>query len=394
LAPRAQVGAVIVDLHSHLPMHLIPRRNADTYRAIRSPWRGARGRAVFVNVLSRWFNYQGPGHQPGVTIRGMRDGRVGVALSVLFLPLDEIDLDERYGAPPRDHYFESLRNQLCLVEREVNHGEGKGQAVIARNPASVKDAVDEGNIAVVHCVEGGHALGATETAIRQNVGVLAQRGVAYITVAHLFWRCVATNAPALPFMSDCLYWKLFHQDPKVGLSPLGEAAIDAMADEHVLVDISHMSPAAIAQTFRRHDQMGGGIPVIASHTACRFGRLEYAVDDLTIREVAERGGVLGLIACKHYLESGLAKPTTFSDSVDLLCRHIDHICEVTGSEDHVAIGSDIDGFIKPTVPGLEDVGKMRALEAALEQKYGHRLARKVCSDNALGLLTRYWRGGP
>ena len=31
---------------------------------------------------------------------------------------------------------------------------------------------------------------------------LAAHGVAYITVAHLFWRGVATNAPAIPFLPD------------------------------------------------------------------------------------------------------------------------------------------------------------------------------------------------
>jgi membrane dipeptidase len=50
----------------------------------------------------------------------------------------------------------------------------------------------------------------------------------------------------------------------------------------------------------------------------------------------------------------------FEDSVEVLCRHIKKICDITGSLDHVAIGSDLDGYIKPALPGLEHMGRMAA----------------------------------
>ena len=52
----------------------------------------------------------------------------------------------------------------------------------------------------MHCIEGGFHLGATPEEVTAHVHELADRGVAYITLAHLFWRRVATNAPALPFL--------------------------------------------------------------------------------------------------------------------------------------------------------------------------------------------------
>ena len=56
---------------------------------------------------------------------------------------------------------------------------------------------------------------------------LAERGVLYITLAHLFWRRIATNTPALPFLPDALYNLLFPQKDVPPLTDLGQAAVRA-----------------------------------------------------------------------------------------------------------------------------------------------------------------------
>jgi microsomal dipeptidase-like Zn-dependent dipeptidase len=76
-----------------------------------------------------------------------------------------------------------------------------------------------------------------------------------------------------------------------------------------------------------------------------------------------------------------------------ILAHIDRIRGVTRSDDHVAIGSDLDGYIKPALPGLEHMGRMKALQDALVEHYGPARAEKYCSTNVLDLLRRYWRGG-
>ena len=52
-------------------------------------------------------------------------------------------------------------------------------------------------MAFLHCVEGGFHLGDSPEAVRSNVAELAGEGVAYVTLAHLFWRQIATNTPAI-----------------------------------------------------------------------------------------------------------------------------------------------------------------------------------------------------
>ena len=56
--------------------------------------------------------------------------------------------------------------------------------------------------------------------------------------------------------------------------------------------------------------------------------------------------------------------------MELVYAHIDRIAQVTGSHDHAAIGSDLDGWIKPALPGLEHLGRMRHVQDALAAKYG------------------------
>jgi microsomal dipeptidase-like Zn-dependent dipeptidase len=82
----------------------------------------------------------------------------------------------------------------------------------------------------------------------------------------------------------------------------------------------------------------------------------------------------------------------FDESFALVCAHIDRIEQVTGSHDFAAIGSDLDGWIKPALPGLEHLGRMRELQAALAARYGPEASAKIAGGNALELLRRAWRG--
>ena len=77
--------------------------------------------------------------------------------------------------------------------------------------------------------------------------------------------------------------------------------------------------------------------------------------------------------------------------MELVYAHIDRIAQVTGSHDHAAIGTDLDGWIKPALPGLEHLGRMRYVQDALAAKYGSQVAEKISSANLLALLRRAWR---
>lgn len=389
---------MIADLHNHYPMHLVPDAHGSLLKLVTT----ARGRwrlldqvqALGVGMASRVANYQSFHSGPRSTIPLMRAGGVGVALSVLYVPFDEMDADRRYHHPPSDAYIHSVLRHLDEVEEEIaqHHAE---EAAVVRNPGDLDEALAAGRVALVHCLEGGFHLGLSPEAVQRAVDELAERGVAYITLAHLFWRQVATHANAIPFLPDRVFDFLFPQPP-VGLSELARAAMEAMFRRRVLIDVSHMSERSLDDVFALLDELDPdrAVPVVASHAGYRFGRQEYNLSERTVERIAERDGVIGLILAEYQAADGLRdrRTTSLGQSLEVLLRHVDRIREITGSHRHAAIGSDHDGFIKPTLAGLEDAEKLRSVETALVHKYGEPAAELIASGNVLRLLRNYWQG--
>jgi microsomal dipeptidase-like Zn-dependent dipeptidase len=387
---------MIADLHAHYSMHLV-EEGASIGKLLRTArGRGSlldRARALLVGFASRFANYRTWFSGPRVTLSSLREGRVRVVLSVLYSFFDELELDEQYPAQPKRAYLDSLLGQLELVEDDLDRHH-KGTAVAVRKPDQLAEALRGDRVAFVHCVEGGFHLGSTPAEVEEAVGTLARRGVAYITLAHLVWRHVATNTNALPFLSDKLYRRWFPQPDDEGLSGLGRAAVRAMLREGILIDLSHMSGRSLSDTFELLDDLDPGRtrPVIASHACFRFGSQEYGVDEPTLLRIAERGGVVGLILAQHQLRNGVPRQggRGFDASFETVRAHVDRIAQITGSFEHAAIGSDFDGFIKPTMAGLQSMSDMARLEDQLIAKYGDQTAQLICSGNVLRVLRAAW----
>jgi microsomal dipeptidase-like Zn-dependent dipeptidase len=386
----------MIDVHVHFPMHLLegvesPRDVIVGMTRVREQEHGKLRAAVFA-LAARVFNFRYWHTSWRVTPELLQAGDVSIACSVLYRPFSELDLHAPYGAPPRSAYYDKLVELMAAVEREVERTGG----TIVHGSADLERVTDGPRY--VHCIEGGFHLGATPEEVTAHVYALADRGVLYITLAHLFWRQVAANTPALPFLPDAVYDRLFPQAPGLALSPLGEAAVRAMYERRVLVDISHMREDAIAETFaivealdRETGRDPREYPIIASHSAYRFGRGRYGLTDGTIARIAARGGVIGLIFGQAQLKDGVQRTntTTLDESLDLLSRHINAIDPA-----HVAIGSDLDGFIKPTLGGVESAADLRPFAQALRERYPET-ADAMLSTNALRVIrTRFASAEP
>jgi microsomal dipeptidase-like Zn-dependent dipeptidase len=104
-----------------------------------------------------------------------------------------------------------------------------------------------------------------------------------------------------------------------------------------------------------------------------------------IRRIADRGGVIGLILARHQLNDADANPDPDSPAgtAPTVRRHIDAIRECLGAatNDHVGIGSDLDGFIKPTMAGIETAADLERLEQPLRDAYED--ADSILHGNAL-----------
>lgn len=407
----------MLDLHIHLAMYLRP------------PGLGAAARQRMIDVAGRDSgNFLADG-RPRASVAALRRGGVQAAASVLYSPFDEIaprprDLVRarlalstlatvrRQGSapsggaaaslaagalvaarPPNPGAFRRLLAHLEAMERHVVRHHAS-QAAYVHSPAELEDVAAGGRLALVHAVEGGFHLPPDPHKAAGAVAELARRGVAYLTVAHLAHRAVATVAPAIPYLPDDVFHELFPQ-PKAGLSERGRAIVAAAVRAGLPLDVSHMSERSLQETFALLDRLDPDreAGVLASHVAFRFGTQAYNLPDWAIREIAARGGVVGLIAARHQLADGAPAPASFDEGLELLFRHVDAIADVTGGHEHTAIGTDLGGFIEP-LPGVDDVGCLAAVAGALERRYGSDDGVRIASGNARRLLAEHWGRRP
>jgi len=359
----------LLDLHAHFPMHL----HFPPAVVTGPPPLGKEAEFWAANML---FNFQGG--RPRVSLQQLLSGSPGGIASVLYDPDDEFFHDARPVTGACDNLFA----QIALVEAEV-----KGRVNIARNPADVEKFMNSGERFLFHCVEGAFGLGGDPT----NVIKLAQKGVAYVTIAHLFFRGVAACENALPFVPDALFTSLLNpeQTPDIGLTALGKTIVSALLANKILVDVTHCNWKAQREIFDlAHDH--GKAPVISSHNSVQaISDYPLNLSDNAIKRIAQSNGVVGIILSRHWLQP--RNQAIFGpDGFGLVFAAIDHIQSCTGTYDHVAIGTDLDGFIQP-IDGCQDFGETTALAAAIKHRYP-KAADKILYGNAVDVLGRGWRG--
>lgn len=382
---------MIADLHCHYPMHLLP--------ADRHPHGATKGWLVRVRdelqadlegLLAPFLSDASWTGGWRVDLDKLEQGGARLVCSVLYWPPAEFDFAVKYASPPLAEYYGDLKHQLAYVEDDLRQQDPDGaRHVIARREADL----DDERIVFVHCVEGGFHLGPDTDAIEDEVRWLAEQGVIYITLAHLFFRQVASNAPAIPMLPDSVYERVFPQAPGIGLTELGRAAVKAMHKHKVLIDVSHMRQDALDATFALVEQLDEeagtdplDFPLIATHVGMRDAepdRQTYNLSADTAKRIQARGGLIGLIAAQHQL----GQTQNAADSQAVLRRHLDAIAALGNGHDATAIGSDLDGFIKPTLTGLDRASDFPVLEQWVREAEPAN-AEEILYGNARRVLGR------
>jgi membrane dipeptidase len=177
------------------------------------------------------------------------------------------------------------------------------------------------------------------------------------------------------------------------LTPEGRQLLDEMARLGLILDLSHASDDSFLEALDRFEGT-----VIASHANPRAAlkgeprRPERFLSDDMIRRLAERGGVAGVVPFNRFLKAGWT-PDEGKQAVTLahVTAMIDHVCQVTGSADHVALGSDFDGgFGVESVPAeIDTVADLGLIGKALKERgYAEAEVEKVMSGNWLNMLRR------
>lgn len=166
-----------------------------------------------------------------------------------------------------------------------------------------------------------------------------------------------------------------------GLTELGRDFCERVYTNGALVDVSHLSDKGFTDLLpiaKKH-----GAPIVATHSNARaVAKHPRNLTDAQLRVIGETGGVAGL-----NFHSPFVNGSTDATLNDVLAQ-LDHMIKIAGV-DHVAIGSDFDGGIKPA-EGLGDASMLPALAARLKKKgMSEEDILKVFSLNALRVLG--WR---
>lgn len=173
---------------------------------------------------------------------------------------------------------------------------------------------------------------------------------------------------------------------RVGLTDAGRAMVHRVHAAGGVVDVSHASDAATAEILRLAAE--DGVPVVASHSNARaVTNHPRNLTDAQLRAIASSGGVVGVNLHSRFLrEHGRA---SLADVV----RHVLHLVRVAGV-DHVAIGSDFEGDIRPPrdLPDVSGFPRLAAelaraglSQGAVEAVFGTNALRILCPTDAPSL---------
>jgi membrane dipeptidase len=171
------------------------------------------------------------------------------------------------------------------------------------------------------------------------------------------------------------------------LTPEGRRLLHHMQRVGLVLDTSHLAEESFWQALEQFEGT-----VIASHSNCRaLVDSPRHLSDAMIRAIAERGGVIGIAPINPFLYANWKRSQPFAVSLRRVVEHIDHVCQLTGSANHVGIGSDLDGgFGRDETPEeLETVADFpRLAEALAAAGYAQEDVVRIMGGNWLRLLER------
>jgi len=89
-------------------------------------------------------------------------------------------------------------------------------------------------------------------------------------------------------------------------------------------------------------------PVWASHSNCRsIVDHNRQFSDEQFKALIERGAIIGMPFDAWMMVPGwqraVSTPQNTPVTLDNMINHLDHICQLAGNTDHVALGTDLDG---------------------------------------------------
>ena len=296
--------------------------------------------------LSYEHNFKGKAFDVGTgqfSVRALRQGGVSGVVLPLFVPRD---------ASPSGPRLSDLEDSYARVSQALQH-----------TPpfASAGCVAPSGSVRTFFAFEGAGPLAADP----DRLAVWASRGLRIVGLVHTYANELASSSGDSPQQA-------------FGLTELGRAFVRRAFALGLVVDVSHASDRAVSDILTIARETHG--VVVATHSNARaLADHPRNLTDDELRGIAATGGVVGVNFHGPFLVRG--RRAKLSDVV----AQIEHLTRVAGI-DHVAIGSDFEGDIRPPAE-LADASRFPALSAALARAgVDEPSIRKIFAENALRVL--------
>jgi microsomal dipeptidase-like Zn-dependent dipeptidase len=322
----------------------------------------------------------------------LRKGGLDLLLSTVYAPEKDITVEcpylglLRYVMPGTwkrvfdRPYFDVASEMLDAMEAQVKAA--PDTARLLRSLPELEawlNEEDEGRpMGVIHNVEGAHTLDGDAA----NVERLWKRGVAYLTLAH-FYKNEAVH-PCFPYPESVQKLRCFRggRNLALGLTGFGAEVIEEMIRLGMILDIVHCTPPAREQIY---DLVGQRLPLIASHVgAFEVNPSPYNLKDRELRKIADNGGLVAVIFMNYWL-----MPHETKRGLNFVARTLNHFVDKAGI-DHVAIGSDFDGFTDPPDDLRDASGFPKLTERLIAEGYTPEQIEKIWGGNVLRVLKEGW----
>jgi membrane dipeptidase len=206
-----------------------------------------------------------------------------------------------------DAAFEKTKAAFDTWERIVSRH--PDHLTLIRTVGDLEHARRERTLGLIHTFQGAEPLGEDI----ERIPMFRERGLRVLQLTHNRRNLVGDG---------CM------EPGNAGLSNFGHEVVKRLNAERIVVDLAHGSPRTMAEGIA-----ASRAPMLISHTGCRaLADLPRNTDDATLRAMADKGGVAGIIFWP-YLR------TDTQPMAEDVVRHIEYAVQVCG-EDHVGIGTD------------------------------------------------------
>ena len=288
-----------------------------------------------------------------------RQSLVGAGVGLVFATI--YTAPARAGRAMRTRFvYENAHEANLMATAQVNYYRSCALELIAdrKSLAAYARGWRKGRLAAVLLMEGADPI---ETPAQ--LGAWVDRGVRIIGPAWSGTRYSGgTGAPG-------------------GLTELGRQLLKAMRRKGLILDLSHMADQAVADAF----QTWRG-PIMASHSNSReLAPGDRQVTNRTVAEIGRRGGVIGVSFYKGHLR---ARGERTDAGLEDVVAHIVHHALSAGGPEHVGIGTDLDGGFDKRYAAIDNLDKLRAVEARLRLHFNRAQVEGIMGNNWLEFLSR------